>query len=415
MARRQNNKLTALGVTKLTKPGRHSDGGGLYLSIDDAGRKRWVFMYRVGSKRREMGLGSAAAGCVSLADARAAAGEARALRASGRDPLEHRAEQDRQVEAEQQRQDLLARTPTFGDYADKYVEQHRSTWSNDKHAAQWKMTLNRHCQPIRAQRIDEVDTKAVLSVLRPIWSRVPETAQRLRGRIEKVLDAAKVEGFRSDENPAQWRGHLSALLPARSPSSRHHYNAQPFERMGEVMSVIRAHNTMATRLLEFCILTAVRPGAARTAKWANIDLAKGIWTIPAENMKVKREHRVPLSSAATGILTALQPLAKGSCVFPGRKGSAMSEMAMAKVLKRIGYRDITVHGFRSTFCDWAHETQTASHEVIEMALAHTIKNKTEAAYRRGDLFEKRRAVMEAWSTFCSQPAQNNIIPLKRHA
>jgi len=414
MTTRQLHKLKSLHVSTLAKPGRHADGGGLYLAIDKSGRRRWVFLYRFAGKRPEMGLGAASGpDAVSLADARSAAACARDLLSKGIDPLAHRNQRQVEQDAERLKQEQDTATPTFGDYADNFVATHEASWRNDKHRAQWKMTLTHYCAPIRSRRIDQIDTEAALSVLKPIWTKRPETAQRLRGRMERVLDAAKVEGFRSGENPAAWRGHLAALLPKRQKLTRGHHAALPYDRMPEFMDALRAMPGTAARLLEFCILTATRSGEAFGAEWSEIDFDKAMWTIPAARMKVGREHRVPLSERAITVLEALHRTPGSRFVFPGaKKDRPLSNMAMAKVLERMGYDDFTVHGFRSTFRDWAAETTGFPHEVCEMALAHTIANKAEAAYRRGDLLEKRRELMKAWAAHC-WPKADNVVALRR--
>jgi integrase len=415
MAKRVQHKLTSLEVTRLRKPGRHGDGGGLDLVIDGKGRKRWVLRYRFGDKRRDMGLGAAeGSNAVSSADVRAAAAEARALVKAGTDPLDARAQRT-QADAEERGQvERNTSAPTFGAYADAYVERHQSAWKNAKHIAQWKMTLTVHAKPIRDLKLSEIETAAVLSVLQPLWVKVPETAQRLRGRIEKVLDAAKVEGHRTGENPARWRGHLEALLPKRQKLTRGHHAALPFERMPEFMEALRSREAIAARLLEFCILTATRSGEALGAEWSEIDLGKTVWTIAPGRMKGGRAHRVPLSDRAVEILRQTE-LVKGSkFAFPGRGLRPLSNMAMAQLLERMGFGEFTVHGFRSTFRDWASETTGFPHDVCEMALAHTIANKAEAAYRRGDLLEKRRELMAAWAAYC-QPKADNVIKLRMPA
>jgi integrase len=398
---RSINKLSSRTVETVKVPGRYSDGGNLYLSISDNGGRRWVFMYRFAGKQREMGLGSASKVGTSLARARDLAAEARTALAAGLDPLEVR-------KAARLAERIL---PTFGECADAFIETHRSSWRNDKHIAQWTTTLSTHCASIRALPIDKIDTEAVLKVLQPIWERLPETAKRLRGRIEKVLDAASVRGFRTGENPARWRGHLQNLLAKPKTLSRGHHAALPYEQLPDFMAQLRARHSLSARALEFAILTACRSGEVRSARWDEIDLAKAVWVIPARRMKAGKEHRVPLSNRAVALLVALQEMRISDFIFPGNgSGKPLSGMAMAMQLRRMKADDITVHGFRSTFRDWASETTTSPHEVCEQALAHAIGNKTEAAYRRGDLFEKRRKLMDAWASYC-EPNDVNIIPL----
>jgi integrase len=400
---RSINKLSSRTVETVKAPGRYSDGGNLYLSISDNGGRRWVFMYRFAGKQREMGLGSASRAGTSLARARDLAAEARIALAAGLDPLEVR-------KAARQAERIL---PTFGECADGFIETHRSSWRNDKHIAQWTMTLTTYCAQIRAVPIDKIDTEALLKVLQPIWERLPETAKRLRGRIEKVLDAAAVRGFRTGENPARWRGHLQNLLAKPKTLSRGHHAALSYDQLPDFMAQLRARHSLAARALEFAILTACRSGEVRSVRWDEIDLAKAVWIIPAGRMKASKEHRVPLSDRAVAILAALQEMRTSDFVFPGTaRGKPLSGMAMAMQLRRMKAADITVHGFRSTFRDWASETTSFPHEVCEQALAHAIGNKTEAAYRRGDLFEKRRKLMEAWAAYC-EPKGANVVQMVR--
>lgn len=394
---RSLHKLTAIQAAKLNKPGRHSDGGGLYLSIDESGRRRWVFMYTRAGKRVELGLGSRRD--FSLADARAEAATLRAMLASGADPKVERARDDK--------------VQTFGACADAYVEAMQPSWRNAKHAAQWKMTLTKYAAPIRERPVNDITTQDVLDVLQPLWTRTPETAERLRGRIENVLDAAKAKGLRTGENPARWRGHLNQLLPKRQRLRRGHHAALPYDLMPEFMANLRMRSAVAARALEFLILTGARSGEVLGATWDEIDLQKEIWTVPADRMKAGREHRVPLSGRAMEIIAERLEAGAVGHVFPGAtSASALSSMAMAMLLRRMK-SDITVHGFRSTFRDWASETTGFSHEVCEMALAHTIANKAEAAYRRGDLFEKRRKLMQAWARYCSTAKETKFVALRK--
>lgn len=399
MGTRTLNKLSATQAAKLKSPGRHSDGGGLYLFIDDSGRRRWIFMYARGGKRTELGLGGRRD--LSLAHARTEAAALRAMLAAGGDPKAERAKDDR--------------VPTFGESADAYVEAMTPSWRNAKHAAQWAMTLTKYAEPMRGKPVDEIVTQDVLDVLQPLWKRTPETAERLRGRIENVLDAAKAKGHRSGENPARWRGHLDQLLPKRQRLSRGHHTALAYEALPMFMADLRSRDAVAACALEFVILTAARSGEVLGAQWEEIDLGKKIWTIPPARMKAGREHRVPLSPRAIEIVEAMQARGSQPYLFPGSKPETpLSTMAMAMLLRRMK-ADITVHGFRSTFRDWASETTGFPHEVCEMALAHTIANKAEAAYRRGDLFDKRRKLMEAWAGYCASPKEGKVVPLRSSA
>jgi integrase len=394
MATRTLNKLDSRTAATIKTTGRHSDGGGLYLSIDPTGRRRWVFMYTRDHKRTELGLGGGRD--MTLANARKEAGALRAILASGGDPRSAREKQERQ---------------TFGDVADAYVEAMRPSWRNAKHAAQWAMTLTKYAAPIRSRMVETIDTRDILQVLQPLWQRTPETAERLRGRIENVLDAAKAKGLRSGENPARWRGHLDQLLPKRQRLSRGHHAALPYGDVPTFMADLRSRDAMAARALEFCILTAARSGEVLGATWSEIDLEGAVWAIPAARMKAGREHRVPLSDAAKALLIGLNAardsdkIKPGDPVFPSASGGKpLSSMAMAMLLRRMSLA-VTAHGFRSAFRDWASETTGFPHEVCEMALAHTITNKAEAAYRRGDLFAKRSELMAAWAAYCSADAE----------
>jgi integrase len=397
---RSINKLSARAVETFKAPGRYSDGGNLYLSISENGGRRWVFMYRFGGRQREMGLGSASRAGTSLARARELAAEARTALAAGLDPLEVR----------KARTHAERTIPSFGECADAFIETHRKSWRNDKHTAQWTTTLTTYCASIRALPVDKVDTEAVLEVLQPIWDRLPETAKRLRGRIENVLDAATVRRFRSGENPARWRGHLQNLLSKPKVLTRGHHAALAYERLPDFLAQLRARDSVTARALEFTILTACRSIEALNVRWEEIDLGKALWVIPAGRMKAGKEHRVPLSARAIAILETLQETRTGNFVFPGAAGGKpLSRMAMARELRRIIADDVTVHGFRSTFRDWASETTSFPYEVCEQALAHAIGNKTEAAYRRGDLFEKRRKLMDAWADYCELGAPRVIV------
>ncbi len=407
------NQLNARQVETLKEPGRYSDGGNLYLSISPNGGKRWIFSYRFGApkpgsknNRYELGLGSAAPGEVSLKDARTKADEARRLLNAGTDPI---SVMGREAKAKAERT-----IPTFGNFADEYIKSHRPKFRNEKHAAQWEMTLgDAYCKAIRPMPVNAIDTEAILKVLQPIWQEVPETASRLRGRIENVLDAARARGFRDGPNPATWRGHLKTLLPARQRLTRGHHAALPYDDLPAFMADLRARKSLAALALELAILTASRSGEVLNAEWSEFDLDKAIWTIPASRMKAGHAHRIPLCARALDILKSLPKLADNPHVFPGTaKGKPLSNMAMTMQLRRMKREDITVHGFRSTFRDWASEQTSFPHETCEHALAHRISDKAEAAYRRGDQFEKRRRLMEAWAAFCEPVVNANVVPLR---
>ena len=400
---------SARTVETLAKPGRHNAGDNLYLSITKAGSKRWVYLYVFGGQRRELGLGSAAKGFVSLAEARDKAIEARKLISAGEDPIKVMGKSARAI-AERG-------IPSFGSFADDYLAAHGPKFRNDKHKAQWATTLQTFCATIRSRPIDEIATDDVLRVLQPIWSKIPETASRVRGRMENVLDAAKARGYRDGmDNPARWRGHLKALLPARQRLTRGHHAALPYDDLPEFLALLQTKQASAALALELCILTATRSGETLNAKWQEFDLKKAVWTVPAIRMKAGHEHRIPLTARALEILHTLHKLRSehNDHVFMGNaRGKPLSNMAMSMLLKRMERKDITVHGFRSTFRDWASEQTSFPHEVCEMALAHTIGNKAEAAYRRGDLFEKRRNLMDAWAAFCEPQTSAKVVPLRK--
>jgi integrase len=404
------NRLKAKQVETLG-PGRHADGGGLYLDRDEHGRSRWLFMWARGGKRREMGLGAAGKDGVSLGKARDAAEIARGVLRDGGDPIEFR-------EAAKAAPVVM---PTFGEVADSFVKSQSPQWRNDKHRAQWAMTLKVYAKPLRTLPVDRVDTAAILGVLQPIWQAKPETASRLRGRIERVLDAAKAKDHRSGENPARWRGHLDHLLPARQKLTRGHHAALPYEQLPAFVRELRSREAVAASALEFLILTAGRSGEVLGATWGEIDAKAKVWTVPASRMKAGREHRVPLSARALKVLEAMKPLATGSDrdslpVFPSQeRGKPLSSMALAMLMRRIG-ADTTVHGFRSSFRDWAGEVSSSPREVAEAALAHTIGDATERAYRRGDALEKRRKLMETWATYVEPKAGGtNVLPFAKAA
>jgi integrase len=386
------HKLSARRVTTEVKTGRHSDCGGLYLVVGPTGSRKWLFIYRSAGKQREMGLGAAAgAGSVSLADARTRAAECRTVLARGGDPIELRREQKVQAP--------LRQVPTFGEFADRYIEAHRSSWRNEKHVGQWQTTLATYAAPIRDKAVDEVTREDVLAILKPIWASKNETASRLRGRIEAVLDAAKAEGLRQGENPAAWKGNLKHSLPKRQKLQRGHHPAMAYEKVPAFVQALRERDATAARALEFLILTAARSGEVIGAKWSEVDLDRRIWTVPAARMKAGREHRVPLSDQTKAILKDMAAVRVGDLAFPGRGGRPLSNMAMEMLLRRMKADEVTVHGFRSSFRDWAAEETPFPREIAEAALAHVVGDSTERAYRRGDALERRRELMQAWAAY----------------
>jgi integrase len=411
----RTGKLAAVEVTRAKGPAVLHDGGGLYLRVSPTGSKSWVFRFQLDGKRRDMGLGSFPD--ISLADARQRAAEHRKQLHDGIDPLAAKA-------AQQEAQRLAeARGRTFREVAEELIRNKQAGWRNDTHRQQWESTLSRYAYPVLGDlSVSAIDTGLVMQVLIPIWSSKTETASRVRGRIEMVLDAAKAHGYRQGENPARWRGHLDGLLPKRSKvRGVKHLAALPYDEVPAFVTALRSREGMSVRVLEFVMLTAARSGEALGARWGEIKLTERIWTVPAERMKAGREHRVPLSDAATAVLDEVRALAltrdgkldPNAPVFPGkRRALPLSRPVMGKLLRRMGRTDLTVHGFRSAFSDWCAERTAYPREVVEMALAHAIENRVEAAYRRGDLFEKRRQLMAAWGQFCTTPAPTGeVVPL----
>jgi integrase len=415
---RSIGRLTALKVER-AKPGMYGDGAGLYLRVTEDGTKNWIYRFMLNGRARSMGLGPLHA--VSLADARKRAGEHRLSCQDGIDPIEARRAEQLKAQLE------AAKAITFKQCADNYIRAHRAGWRNGKHAAQWGATLARYAEPtIGALSVQAIDTTLVLKVLEPIWTTKPETAGRVRGRIESILDWAKVREYRQGENPARWRGHLDQLLPARGKVRKvEHHAALPCTELPDFLVALREQAGIAARALEFTILTAARTGEVIGARWNELNLLDKTWTVPAERMKAGREHRVPLSARALGILEEMQAHrhADDGFVFPGGKpGRALSNMAFLMLLRRMNRDDLTAHGFRATFKTWASERTNFQNEIVEAALAHVIGDKVEQAYRRGDMFEKRRRLMQQWATFCSTTSaqeapskQNNVVGLRAAA
>ena len=396
---RPSNRLSAVQVRNLSQPGLYHDGGGLYVQVSAGGTKSWIYKYMLDGRAREMGLGPTS--LISLGEARTRAIEARKLRLDGVDPIEARKVKRDAVRLE------AARSVTFDACAAAYIDAHKTAWHNAKHQDQWRNTLWTYASPVFGDLpVQAVDVGLVMKVLEPIWHDKAETASRLRGRVEAVLDWATVRGYRTGENPARWRGHLDKLLPARGKVRKvEHHAALPYRDVPAFITGLRGQEGIAARALEFLILTAARTGEVIGARWDEFDLDDRLWTIPATRMKAGKEHRVPVSASAATIIGKLKKLRIGEFVFPGQKlRQPLSNMAMLKVLERMGRGDLTAHGFRSTFRDWAAEQTNVAHEVAEMALAHTVSDKVEAAYRRGDLFEKRRELMEDWARYCCKEA-----------
>jgi len=408
-------RITATFVKKTKRPGKYPDGGNLYLQVSESTRKNgrkaitksWLFRYSRFGKDTWLGLGPFPD--VTLSEARDLATAERKKKRQGIDPLTDR--QARRRAARSAHENML----TFAECADQYVDSQAPGWSNPKHVAQWRSTLTKLAGPVIGHLpVDQVDTPLVLRCLEPIWTTKTETASRLRGRIESVLDWSTVRGYRKGENPARWRGHLDKLLPRPTKvATIKHHAALPFIEIGQFMQQLRKETGVASRALEFLILTAARTNEVILAQWSEINLAAKVWVVPAEHMKSKRAHRVPLSAAAMAALKAVKGLDK-TYVFPGlKRDSHLSNAAMLQVLKRLDRAAITVHGFRSTFRDWCAESTNYPAHVAEMALAHALRDKTEAAYRRGDLFEKRARLMTDWARFCSKPkVPATVVPIR---
>jgi integrase len=401
-----SNRLSAVEVKGIDRKGMHHDGGGLYLQVSAAGAKSWIYRFMLDGRPREMGLGPV--NVISLAEARKRAGEYRRMRLDGIDPIEARKARHGQRKLE------AARGMSFDACAAAYLDAHRDSWRNAKHRDQWRNTLNSYASPVFGfLPVQTIDVALVMKALELIWKTKPETASRVRGRIEAVLDWATAREYRKGENPARWRGHLDKLLPARAKIQRvEHHPALPYDEIADFSTALRDQEGIAARALDFFILSAARTGEIIGAQWNEFDLKDNIWVVPRARMKAGREHRVPLSAAAMRILKQMNEIRESDFVFPGgKKGKPLSNMAMLAVLKRMGRDDLTAHGFRSTFRDWAAERTNFPREVVEMALAHAIENKVEAAYRRGDLFQKRRQVMEAWTRFCERPKSQADEPI----
>jgi len=410
VAPRKDNRLTAQMVKQYRTPGYYGDGGGLVLRVADSGSKVWLYRYKTNGKVREMGLGPIRD--VSLAEARDAAREARRLRRAGLDPID---------EKRRRKATLLldaAKRITFPECACEYIQKHRAAWKNRKHAAQWESTLRTYAYPVFGKLpIAAIDTALVVKVLDPIWTKKPETASRLRGRIEAVLDFAKVRGHREGENPARWKGHLKEALPSISKLRKvKHHAALPYAEVGAFVADLRQREGGAASALEFAILTAARTGEVIGARWSEMDMTDAVWTVPAERMKGEEEHKVPLSKQALAVLRRMEAQKVNDVVFCGQKpGRPLSNMALLMMLRRMGREDLTAHGFRSTFRDWAEERAKVPDAVSETALAHQVGDKVKAAYLRTKLFEMRRVLMRKWGSFCSLQivdGASNVVTLR---
>jgi integrase len=404
------NRLSEVAVRGKKRPGYSADGGGLYLRVAVGGSKGWIFRFSRNGRTRDAGLGPYPA--VTLVRAREEAERCRRLVAAGIDPIDAR-----QQERERARV-ASAKATTFEQCANAFLASRELGWKSAGYSAQWRSILRHYVNPVvGALPVHTVDTGLLLKVVEPIWGEKPEMANRVRAVIESILNWAKARGHRAGENPAAWRGHLDQLLPARSKVRRpQHHPALPYADMPAFMEQLRGRDAIAARALEFIILTASRPGEGLGVPWAEIDLDSKTWTVPARRMKSGREHRVPLSRRAMAIVTEMAEIRLNDFVFPGMKeGRAMSEMGPRFLLRSLR-PGVTRHGFRSTFRDWAAETTNFPNHVVEMALAHMVGDRVEAAYRRGDLFEKRRRLMEAWAGYCARaPESAKVLPLRQRA
>jgi integrase len=394
-------RLTALKVARAKRPGMYPDGGGLYLQVTQGGAS-WVYRFMLNGRAREMGLGPVHT--ITLAEAREKATQARKLRLDGFDPIERR-------RSERAAQRVAgAKAMSFRQCGDAFIASHEAGWGG-VHRRQWTNSLAQHVYPVIGDvLVHAIDTALVMKVVEPQWRSIPETASRIRGRIEAILDWAKVRGYRAGENPARWRGHLDKLLPARGRVRKvKHYAALPYVELPGFIAALREQAGIAARALEFTILTAARTGETRFARWSEFDLLDQTWTVPDQRMKAGKEHRIPLCERTLAILQGMRAhrLTDDGFVFPGSKvGRPLADTVLLRLLQRMGRGDLTAHGFRSSFRDWAAERTHFPSEVAEMALAHAVGSKVEAAYRRGDMFEKRRRLMQQWATFCTTaPAQ----------
>jgi integrase len=391
------NRLSNLKVDRAKQPGMYADGGGLYLRVAEGGSKQWIFRYVANGRLRDMGVGPCHT--LTLAEARERATEARKLRLDGVDPIEHKKARRAAVAAAE------AKAMTFKQCAEGFIRDNEAKWSNAKHRQEWRATLERYAYPVLGSlAVAAIDTPLVLKVIKPLWERAPETASRVRGRIENVLGWAIVHHYRTGDNPARWKGHLKHALPAPSKVAKvKHHAALPYTEAGAFMAKVRQDDRVGARCLEFIILTVARVSEANVAIWEEVKWDNRVWIVPANRMKGRLEHRVPLSNAALAVLKAMHAVRHSDFIFPGkREGRPIGANTVLRIAKETADVDITTHGLRSTFRDWAAERTNFPREVAEKALAHAIPNAVEAAYRRGDLFEKRRKLMDAWAAYCAK-------------
>jgi integrase len=396
------NRLSTLKVARAKRAGMYADGGSLYLRVADGGSKQWVFRYHANGRLRDMHLGPVHT--LTLAEARERATEARKLRLDGIDPLTHKRARVAALRAAD------ATAMTFKQCAEGFVKDNEMEWTSAVHRNQWQRSLQAYVYPVLGSLpVAAIDTPLVLRAIKPLWSRAPVTASRVRGRIENVLGWATVHHYRGGSNPAVWKGLLEHALPARTKVAKvEHHEALPYENVGAFMAALRGQDSVAARCLEFITLTAARSGEAINAVWDEINGA--IWIVPASRMKGGREHRVPLSGAALAVLTSMRAIRDSDYIFPGRfQGRPVGHAVVRRLAKQAAGTDTTVHGLRSTFRDWVAERTSSPREVAEMALAHIVGSDVERAYQRSDLFDKRRRLMDAWALFCGKPSASGKV------
>jgi integrase len=400
------HRLSAFKVEKAKQPGLYCDGGGLYLRVAEGGSKQWIYRYVTAGRARDMGIGPVHV--FTLAEAREKAREASKLRLEGVDPIASKRARMAALKAAE------AKAMTFADCVKGFIKDNEASWTSRKHRQEWERSLIKYAFPLLGPLpVAAIDTPLVLRVLKPIWSTIPESESRVRGRIENVLGWARIHHYRSGDNPAQWNGHLEHALPAVVKGA--HHAALPYAEVPAFMAKLRQQTSVPAKCLEFLILTGTRLDEAREATWDEIDLDQRLWIIPASRMKGRREHRVPLTTAALAVLQDMLATRQSDYVFPGvYSGKAIGKNTPRGLVRQLTGRPVTVHGFRSSFRDWAAERTSFPREVAEMALAHAIPSAVEAAYRRSDLFDKRRRLMDAWSEFCAKPAANGkVVPIRK--
>jgi integrase len=402
------NRLSAFKVEKAKEPGMHADGGGLYLRIAEGGSKQWIYRYVTNGRPRDMGIGPVHV--LTLAEAREKAREASKLRLEGIDPIAHKhAQRAAAVVA-------AASAMTFRECAKDFIRHNEGSWSNAKHRAEWERSLAKYVYPVFGNLpVAAIDTPLVLKVIKPLWGRVPETASRVRGRIENILGYALVHHYRSGDNPARWQGLLEHALPAVTKGE--HFAAMRFTEVPAFMAQLRQQTSVPAKCLEFVVLTAARLGEALGATWGEVDFDNGVWVIPGARMKAGKEHRVPLSAAAIAVLRDMHEVRQSDYAFPGAyHGKAIGKNMPLRLLNSITGNGATVHGFRSSFRDWAAERTNFPREIAEAALAHAVPSQVEAAYRRTDFFDRRRRLMDSWSDYCSKPAATGkVLPIRKGA